>query len=57
MTMKRNKSFGYMLKKSLAEDINLKDQIKIKYRPYQYELVQKYEEGERFFYFILHLIA
>ena len=49
MIMKKVKSFGYMLKKSLLEDVEQGEYIKIKYRPYQAELVQKYEEGIRFF--------
>ena len=49
MMMKKVKSFGYMLKKSLLEDVDQGEYIKIKYRPYQQELIQKYEEGVRFF--------
>ena len=47
--MKKIRSFGYMLKKSFADDISENDKIRIKYRPYQQELIQKYEEGVRFF--------
>ena len=49
MMMKKVKSFGYMLKQSFADDISEDDKIRIKYRPYQQELIQKYEEGVRFF--------
>ena len=49
MKMKKIESFGYMLKQSFADDISEDDKIRIKYRPYQQELVQKYEEGVRFF--------
>ena len=47
--MKKIRSFGYMLKQSFADDISEDDKIRIKYRPYQQELIQKYEEGVRFF--------
>lgn len=47
--MKRPKSFGYMLRQSFLDDVNQGELIKIKYRPYQQELVQKYDEGVRFF--------
>ena len=49
MMMKKVKSFGYMLKQSFLDDVNQGELIKIKYRPYQQELVQKYDEGVRFF--------
>ena len=42
--MKKIKSFGYMLKQSFADDISEDDQLRIKYRPYQQELIQKYEK-------------
>ena len=47
--MKKIRSFGYMLKQSFSDDISEDDKIRIKYRPYQQELIQKYEEGVRFF--------
>ena len=49
VVMKKIRSFGYMLKQSFADDISEDDKIRIKYRPYQQELIQKYEEGVRFF--------
>ena len=47
--MKKIRSFGYMLKQSFSDDISEDDKIRIKYRPYQQELIQKYNEGVRFF--------
>ena len=38
-----------MLKQSFADDISEDDKLRIKYRPYQQELVQKYDDGVRFF--------
>ena len=49
MILKKIRSFGYMLKQSFLDDIDQGEYIKIQYRPYQAELVQKYEEGVRFF--------
>lgn len=49
MILKKIRSFGYMLKQSFLDDIDQCEYIKIQYRPYQAELVQKYEEGIRFF--------
>ena len=39
----------HLFKESFDNDVDSKDYLKIKYRPYQQELVQKYEEGVRFF--------
>ena len=48
--MKKNKrSFMHLFKESFDNDVDSKDYLKIKYRPYQQELVQKYEDGVRFF--------
>ena len=48
--MRKNKrSFTHLFKESFDNDVDSKDYLKIKYRPYQQELVQKYEEGVRFF--------
>ena len=50
MMMKKNKrSFMHLFKESFDNDVDSKDYLKIKYRPYQQELVQKYENGVRFF--------
>ena len=45
--MKKIRSFGYMLKKSLSDDIKHKEQIRIKYRPYQQRIVETFEQGQR----------